>query len=153
MLFPGFLAHKLFSSSIPFAYSFLFPFSNTPISLILIKYLASLSPSAITLIAQGCECCHCKDETTENNIFCGLVCGTSKLIHLVMFSNFPMTIIWLLTQVPDWVQSWNKLSTSDCCSQRGLGSGAQVFYFYLLLLTISVSINFLLLILNAMGTK
>ena len=70
-------------------------------------------------IGQGRECCYCKDETAENNIICGLV----LVLRVLVFVFVDIDAL----QVPNRVQSGNKLSTTNCCSQWRSGGCSQVY--------------------------
>ena len=124
-LFPGFCDHNICSPGLFFVSGLLFV--NCWFILIfvcLLRYYnikSNLWPSAKSPVAQGCECCDCKDETTEDDIICGLVCHTSVPLMCKKKWKWKISVI---TQVPNWVQSWNQLSASYCCPQWGPGGSA-----------------------------
>ena len=97
-----------------------------------------LWPSAISLIFRDVNAAIAKMKQQRTISFVDWYVRYQSWFLLWCFHAF-------LTQVPNWVQSGNKLSTTDCCSQRRLGSSAQVLDSYLLLLSVFVSISFLLL--------
>ena len=110
-LFPGFCDHNICSPGLFFVSGLLFV--NCWFILIfvcLLRYYnikSNLWPSAKSPVAQGCECCDCKDETTEDDIICGLVCHTSHF-SFWCFHNFLQCGIWSVPLMckKEWKYQW-----------------------------------------------